>query len=555
MKMKTTQNSLTTVGLVVTVVLLLFGFSTPAAQFEDATVSAGLINENGYCCAGAWGDYNNDGYIDLYIPIGAEAAQINALYRNNGNGSFTPVGSEAGPITSDRHDSQGATSIDFDNDGYLDMFVNNCWLTPSRNDLYWSNGDGTFRAGDAGDLTRLSKVRSWTACADYDRDGWVDLYLAEGDSWSSPIATRLYHATGTGTFESVDIGPTVNTANGACWGDYDNDGDPDLFVCNMTAPSLLWRNDGGGQFTAVNNGLPSNAETTHAAWADYDRDGDLDVALSSFSGTRIYRNDGTNGFALVTTLAGAIACPAWADYDNDGHVDLVAAIGQNSPKKAVLCHNNGNGTFSQVNDVFTSAADYWMGSSWGDFDNDGFMDVFFAHQYGANRLYRNLRNSNHWVKFNLVGTASNRDAIGAKVRIQATIDGQAVWQMQEVNGGYMPQNDKRLNFGLGDATNVDWVRVEWPSGNVEELQNIAAGQIVPITESRRPLLALSVTPPGMTGTLRGERNRIYQVVASEDLSNWTVLTSITNDASGTALWSDPAPTTQGRRFYKALMTP
>jgi len=247
----------------------------------------------------------------------------------------------------------------------------------------------------------------------------------------------------------------------------------------------------------MNNGLPSSAQTLHAAWADYDRDGDLDIALSSFSDTRIYQNNGPTGFALATTLSGAVAGGAWADYDNDGYLDLLIVGGQDTARMAGLFHNDGNGVFSRVTEVFAKVANNWLACPWGDFDNDGFMDVILTHQYSQHRLYHNLWNTNHWIKFKLVGTASNRDAIGAKVRVQTTVAGQSVWQMQEVNGGYQWQNDTRLNFGLGDATNVDLVLIEWPSGNVQELVNVAPNQIRTVTE------VVNITPTRPTASLNG----------------------------------------------------
>ncbi|MRR30272.1 hypothetical protein EG834_08110, partial [bacterium] len=415
-------------------------------------------------------------------------AQKNALFRNVGNGTFTRVGPEAGPITTNVQQSIGCAWIDFNNDGFRDMLV-----VEDRTSLYWNNGDGTFRSGNAGVLTQSSLLRGWAACADYDNDGWVDVYIGEMDSTSSSSYHRLFHATPYGTFTSSNLGPAIARVNDGVWGDYDNDGDADLLAGNN--PTALWRNDGGGNFTATSSGVPSNAGMYHAAWADYDRDGDLDVALSSGSDTRIYRNDGTNGFSLATTLD-AESESAWADYDNDGYLDLIVVGGQNTPRKPGLFRNNGDGSFSRMVDVFTEVADNSLACPWGDFDNDGFMDLMLTHQYGRHRLYRNLGNTNHWIKFKLVGTASNRDAIGAKVRVLATIGGKSVWQMQEVNGGYLLQNDTRLNFGLGDATNVDLVRIEWPSGNVQEL-SASVNRILTVTEQ------VPITPVRPAASLGG----------------------------------------------------
>ncbi|HEY5910047.1 MAG TPA: FG-GAP-like repeat-containing protein [Verrucomicrobiae bacterium] len=532
--MKTTKNSLTTVSsticTLVTVSLTLLYLRASAAHFADVTAAAGVTNAPGYSIAAGWGDYDNDLDIDLYLAIGFTTPTTNAFFRNNGNGTFTRVGSTAGPITTDYHPSHGCAWLDFNNDGYRDLLVLNLSTTGTRNALYWNNGDGTFRSGMAGDLTQRSQFRSWSAAADYDRDGWVDIYVTEADSYSSaPCSRRLYHASPHGTFTSTNLGPTVAYANDAVWGDYDNDGDPDLFICGYTSASTLWRNDGGGNFTPVANGLPSNAQTVHAAWADYDRDGDLDIALSSFSQTRLYLNDGIDGFALVAILnAGAGA--TWADYDNDGNLDLLIVGGQDTPSKPGLFHNNGDGSFSRAVDVFTEVADNSLACPWGDYDNDGFMDVILTHQYDQHRLYRNLGktvgNTNHWVKFKLVGAASNRDAIGAKVRIQATIAGQSVWQMQEVNGGYAMQNDTRLNFGLGDATVVDKVRIEWPSGNVNEYSPVQPDRIVTLTEQvfvapARPTDSLggSIT---LTSLRVGTRQWYHEGVALDGQTNATL---------------------------------
>ena len=435
--------------------------------------------------SGAWGDYNNDGYIDLYIGrlVGAAAAR-NALFRNNGNGTFTRVGARQAPSPRTRTIPWALRGLTSTTMVTCDMFVDNGWSTPPRNDLYWNNGDGTFRSGNAGNLTQLSKVRSWPAFADYDGDGWVDLYIAEGASWSD-FTNLAFTTRRAGTFGSIDLVQHCPTSTMVAGETMTTTVIPTSSSA-MLGPSVLWRNDGNGQFTAVNNGLPRTHVTSHAAWADYDRDGDLDIALCTSRGRASTEMTARTALSSDHDWPRQLV-PAWADYDNDGYLDTVP-VWQNT-REAALYHNNGDGTFTPVSNVSTEAADYWLVCPWGDFDNDGFMDVILTHQYGEHRLYRNLGNTNHWIKFKLVGTASNRDAIGAKVRVQATIGGQSVWQMQEVNGGYTFQNDTRLNFGLGDATNVDLVRIEWPSGNLQELQNIAAGQIITITESRRPLLA------------------------------------------------------------------
>lgn len=529
------------------------------AQFQDVTVSAGVTNAPGYCLSAAWGDYNNDQFIDLYLAIGADTSRVNALFRNNHDGTFTRVGSEAGPITTDSRDSQGCAWIDFDNDGHRDMFVVNGGWSANRNSFYWNNGNGTFRSANVGDLTQLSRYRGWASCADYDGDGWVDVQVGEGTAMWGPYPKRVYHNTGLGSFTPVDFASPEGYINGGVWGDYDNDGDPDLFLSCYSSASRLYRNDGGGHFTLMSNGLPTGGNTMHAAWGDYDRDGDLDIALCAGEGTRIFRNDGMNGFASAATLPAAKGWGAWVDYDNDGLLDFFASYGQGGPQKAALYRNNGNGTFTSVSETMTAPVDNWLPAAWGDFDNNGFMDVVMTHQNGQHRLYRNLGNTNHWTKFKLVGTASNRDAIGAKVRIQATIAGQSVWQMQEVNGGYCLQNDTWLNFGLGDATNVDQVRIEWPSGIVQLTNNLAPGQILTVTEHQEysgPLPAFagaSATPTGFVFSIaEPAEGVVYSVEASTNLVSWSKL-MVRKSTNVTSSFTDTAVTNRPQRFYRVVV--
>ncbi len=253
------------------------------------------------------------------------------------------------------------------------------------------------------------------------------------------------------------------------------------------------------------------------------------------------------------------AVSTWADYDNDGYLDLLVVGGQNTPRKPGLFHNNGDGTFTRVVDVFTEVADNSLACPWGDFDNDGFMDVVLTHQYGQHRLYRNLGNTNHWIKFKLVGTASNRDAIGAKVRVLATIGGQSVWQMQEVNGGYAMQNDTRPNFGLGDATNVERVRIEWPSGIVQTLTNLTAGQILTVEEHQEYSGLLPALANAATGTnglqfsiSEPTVGAVYTVEASTNLMTWTKLMA-RKSAGGTFCFIDAGSTNYPCRFYRVVV--
>jgi hypothetical protein len=258
---------------------------------------------------------------------------------------------------------------------------------------------------------------------------------------------------------------------------------------------------------------------------------------------------------------------AWGDYDNDGWLDLfVANLGPLDPISRVsiapednfLYHNNGDGTFTKITSgSLVHDLGYSTGCAWADYDNDGFLDLFVSNGWGTksenNFLYRNNGNTNNWINVRLVGTVSNRSAIGAKVRVEATIAGSTLWQMREISGGsnYGSQNDMRANFGLGDATNVETLRIEWPSGTVQELHAVAAKQFLTIAE-----------PPRLTATkvngqpefiLKGGWNMQYDIEASTDLTVWSPIATVTiTNRNGAVPISDPALPAGWQKFYRAM---
>jgi hypothetical protein len=251
---------------------------------------------------------------------------------------------------------------------------------------------------------------------------------------------------------------------------------------------------------------------------------------------------------------------AWGDYDNDGFLDLFLAQGANPGDgfKNILYHNNGNGSFTRVltGSLVNDPSVTPPGCAWGDYDNDGFLDLFVPNgSDGApatNLLYRNNGNSNAWIKIRLTGTASNRSAIGAKVRLQATISGKTMWQLREINSGTgFSGGPLEAHFGLGDATNIDTVRIEWPSGTVQEFQNVAVKQILPITEP--PRLLASTTNGVSKFSLKGGRGFQYEVDSSPDLSAWSSIGVLTiTNLNGTALIVDTNPPALDQRFYRAV---
>jgi hypothetical protein len=465
--------------------LLLFSLlGSPAARAQDPftriTSDPAVSGVNSTILA--WGDFNNDGFQDLFVSTRTGPS---LLYSNNGNGTFSRI--LAAPVATDSGNCFGATWGDYDNDGFLDLFVG---VNSNGNDwLYHNNGHGGFTKIIAGAIVNSGGNANNSCWADYDNDGFLDLFVANSDQ-----NDFLYHNNGDGTFTRVTtnaIALKAGNSQGGSWADYDNDGLPDLFVSRVNEPNLLYHNEGRGVFTSVTNGILVHDVSVGqgTSWGDYDNDGHLDLFVVNPNARNfLYHNNGdgtfnkiTNG-AIVTDIGNGHGC-GWADYDNDGYLDLFVAnrLGAN-----FLYHNNGDGTFTRATTgvVPTDAADA-SAAAWADYDNDGFPDLFVTELNPfSNRLYRNNGNSNHWLTVQCSGRLSNRAAIGAKVRVKATIGGRMVWQLREISGGggLGSQNDLRAGFGLGDATNVDLVRIEWPSGIVQEFHDAAPRQFLTVIE-------------------------------------------------------------------------
>lgn len=527
-------------------------------------VTTGPGSDVGYGFGVAWGDYDNDGFIDLFVPQSTpgNGSASHFLYHNNTNGTFSRVTN--GPVAAVVSAGRGAAWGDYDNDGYLDLVLVNF---NQPNYLFHNNGDGSFAAvPNAAVVSDLADSYGVT-WVDYDNDGYLDLFRAAGTG-----PRRLYHNNHDGTLTRITQGTFLTVPGfftGVAWGDYNNDGRPDLFLPQdkepSGQPSYLYRNDGGGTFTRVAAGIvDGNFNSSVAAWGDYDNDGDLDLFVScniagSVGASRpnlFYRNDGNDTFTILTSLpandpenqGGASVGCNWGDYDNDGYLDLFVAnrAGQND----FLYHNNGDGTFTKVlGSIAVNDGGDTRAAAWGDYDNDGFLDLFVESVAGTNFLYHNNTNDNHWLKFRLIGTLSNRAAIGAKVRVRATINGQSFWQMREVSGGdgRTGQNSLHVHVGLGNATNADLVRIEWPSGTVQELSNVASKQFLTMTEPAR-LQALGA------GVLRIQswQGMAFEVQSSTNLDQWSPLTTVTN-LTGTLEFTDPNVANDLRRFYRTVI--
>ncbi len=462
---------------------------TPPA-FADVSDEAGIVG-TGQSHGGAWGDYDCDGRIDLYVTsFGA----TDILFHNNGDGTFTDVTAAAG-LGSLGH---GRTAVwgDYDNDGYLDLYVSRDGV-PST--LWHNNGDGTFT--DVTALAGLGESGMSAVWGDYDRDGLLDLLVAH---WCG--RPFLYHNNGDGTFteRAAQAGLVRSGCGvGAVSGDYDDDGDLDIYLSFLWADNALYRNNGDGTFTdaTYQAGVPGNSAGQGVAWGDYDNDGDLDLYVVTDNGypNLLYRNNGNGTFTEVGATAGVADTgtgrgAAWADYDNDGWLDL-AVLNVDRP---LLYHNEGNGTF-------TPAAGReglnpgWGGNglAWADYDRDGDLDLFLSSHSGANALYNNRWGGGNWLQVETIGIVSNRDGIGARVWVDAA----DTVQMREVSGGsgYHSQDSLPVEFGLGAYGGTVTLTVHWPSGIRQTLADIAVNQAIVVVEGKTHRVYLPLVLQGAGG--------------------------------------------------------
>ena len=446
----------------------------PSVGFQLAT-SSGLTSDATDNWSSSWGDYNNDGYDDLFVTT-YDDTQPNILYTNNSDKTFTKV--TTGDIVSDLASSVASSWGDYDNDGNLDLFVAN--NAGSSNFLYHNNGNSTFTKITTGDIVEYGVYCHNAAWADYDNDGYLDLFVAE---YFPTKTNHLFHNNGDATFTRVEGSPVVTDAGhsiGAAWGDYNNDGLVDIFVPNTNNEvNWLYKNVGNGQFEKVNENVISTASNSvGCSWGDYNNDGFLDlfIANSGNSANFLYANNGDGTFSsissgnIVTDEANSHGS-TWIDIDNDGDLDLYVTNDQDQDN--YLYRNEGDGSFSKLENALTNLGGNSFGTSISDYDNDGDFDLFVAnHGQNTNYFFENIKGQcSEYLCLNLIGSNSNYAAIGTKVRAKANIYGSDVWQMHEVNGqsggGAGGQNTLKVIFGLGDATTVDSLIIEWPSGYKE----------------------------------------------------------------------------------------
>lgn len=475
--------------------------TTTFAQTFTKITSGPFVTTDGDSRSVNWVDINGDGFIDCMITNGPATGQDNFIYINNGTGGFTALTGDT--IVNDNKPSDGATWADSDNDGDLDCYVVNWYNT--KNLFYNNTGVGAFTQTQNAIETSggYCETASW---GDYDNDGLVDLYVARSGGTLATNKNLLFHNDGGNAFSKVLTGAPVTDAyvsRSVNWTDIDSDGDLDLFVTNENDQNEnLYRNDGAGVFTKLTTGplLNDKGKTMSSSWGDYDNDGDLDVFLANDQGNDgLFRNDGHFNFTKITSdtvsnCGGNSFSSAWSDIDNDGDIDLYVtnSFGTTTLWPNFLFLNNGNGSFTRVgNTAPATDLDWSYGCAFGDYDNDGFEDLAVATcRYNSvdrpDLLYHNDGNSNNWITIKLVGTKTNKSAIGTKIRVKAIINGNPVWQMRELSAqtSYCGQNDLRPHFGLGNATNIDSIKVEWLNGNVEYYTNINVNQFITIVQEK-----------------------------------------------------------------------
>jgi hypothetical protein len=527
-------------------VICLSGSVTPQEElpiYTDVTAQAGItfvhsfgdgkldniVETTGAGCA--FFDYNNDGYLDIYLvngcyhpvvshPSGRHLAGKlkNALYRNNGNGTFTDVSQEAG--VADEGFGMGAYAGDYDNDGWLDLFVTNY----GRDSLYHNNGDGTFT-----DVTQKAGVGSelWGIGAtwlDYDNDGWLDLYVGNyltydpdyryfyaAENFPGPLSYKgqpdvLYRNKGNGTFEDVTQKAGVynpeGRAMGITSGDFDDDGDMDIFVSNDAMANYLYVNKGDGTFNEVallsGTAFGESGDATSAMgpeFGDIDRDGLMDITVPDLSYGCIYRNLGNYVFEERSNLMGVAPVvgqyESWAgnlfDYDNDGYLDFFISNGNPhrlEEQEDVLFWNDHGKRFV---DVSAKSGYYFQqeyigrGAAQGDYDNDGDLDLLILNLNGPAILLRNDGgNRSNWLNIRTVGTKSNRCGIGTRIRLTAG----DLTQIAVVRSGssYLSTSDIRVCFGLGKEAGASKIQVVWPSGRTQVMNGVKANQFLTIEE-------------------------------------------------------------------------
>ena len=483
-----------------------------------------------------WFDYNNDGLLDLFVtsgrPLGPgvhpyplrkapQTPATNHLYRNDGKGRFTDVTQQA--HVAGNLFSMAAIAADYDNDGNTDLLVTGFGQVT----LYRNKGDGSFEDVTAGSGLKAPGWSIGAAWLDYDRDGCVDLFVGRyvkfdpeyrsyyaADNYPGPLdyepeTNLLFHNNCHGGFTDVSqasgIGKFKSRAMGVTAADFDLDGYPDIYVANDKTENFLFHNEQNGTFKeialAAGVAYGQNGESTSAmgpVFADLDGDGRPDLWVTDSRFNRLMKNTGRQQFEDVTEHAGisqlAAQYVSWGtgaqDFDNDGRDDIFVVHGgliHLVPQEHSVFRNAGGMKFEDVSrdaGPFFEVKSVGRGAAFGDYDNDGRIDVFLVNLGAPAFLLHNASTgSNHWITVKLVGRKSNRDGIGAQVEVVA---GGLHQQHERVAGsGYLSANDPRIHFGLGSAAKIERLTIVWPSGIRQVVANPPVDQVVTIEEKQQ----------------------------------------------------------------------